>query len=325
MEVLLYVTLLVALLVMFVIYKRHMEQREYLEPGSATSEGAGLFSLKPNLWWFTDNEVNARRWFDFGARNSRRPNRGYLQVALDCVFATQGKDFNVNVLFGREEVAKKIQSCGGNVPKEVFVMPVALWRQWAIANLIAFCGGLAIAGDSTLCIGPSFGPHVMNVQEAVFGIYDEEPRVAPGSDTGPATWVGWGIRPRTSGWNTVANMWNQLASAGPTSWSAAEARRFNLGVWEAQKAKGTKLIQSIDGGRKVDGYQRTLEDLLMTSAVPADPKLIIPPGTVYIPMDGDKLARDYKYGWFIRMSSQQIMESDFVWANLARSAKSQAA
>jgi hypothetical protein len=39
---------------------------------------------------------------------------------------------------------------------------------------------------------------------------------------------------------------------------------------------------------------------------------------IFVSMDGDALVRDYRYGWFARMSRDQIMESHFVWAALAK-------
>jgi hypothetical protein len=112
-------------------------------------------------------------------------------------------------------------------------------------------------------------------------------------------------------------MWNKVVRTGPTAWSAAEASRLNLQIASVQKQKGVKFLQGADGGRKIDGYQRTLSDLLSSVG---DPALL--PGTVYVPMDGDDLVRSAEFGWFVRMSSQQILESKFVWAKLAQNVRS---
>jgi len=288
--------------------------------GAAGAAAAGItdtFSLKPKLWWIADDETNARKWWDFGARNSRKPNRGYLELALDCVYATQGRDFNVQPLFGREDVIQLVKAAGGTVPEGVENMPVALWRQWAMAALLATRGGLVLVGDSTLCIGPSFGTFTASSQEAAFGIFPDEPRAVPGSETGPAPWAGWATKPHSPGWDAAFATLCRLASAGPTSWSAAEARRINLDIWDIQKAKGMKFFQEADGGRLEDGYERTIADLLGRSTNPP----VIRPGVVYVPMDGDRLVRSAEYGWFTRMSTKQILESEFVWAQLAKKVK----
>jgi hypothetical protein len=283
----------------------------------STDTTAGLMTLKPKLWWFVDDETNARNWWDFGARNSRKPNRGYLELALDSVRATQGGDFDIEVLIGRKEVSKAIEQSGGEVPSGVEQLPAKLWRQWALASLLVNRGGLAIVGDSVLCVGPSFGPLIAATTEAVFGIYPDEVRALPGSDAGPAPWIGWASAPHTTGWESASNVWNKIVRTGPTGWSSSEASRLNLEVARIQKQKGVKFIQGADGGRKIGGYQRTMTDLLSSVG---DPALL--PGTVCVTMDGDDLVRSAELGWFVRMSSQQILESKFVWAKLAQNVRS---
>jgi hypothetical protein len=286
--------------------------------GFQTSDPS-MFSTKPTLWWFVDDETNGRHWWDFGARNSKQPNRGYLQVALEALYATQAIDFNIQPLIGREAVRLAILGAGGNVPAEVAQMPATLWRQWALANLLAYKGGLAVVGDSTLCVGPTFTPVISNKRAAVFGVTADEPRVAPGSVGGtvaPAPWVGWAAGAHTRCWDLAADVWNRLAEAGPTSWSAAEARRIGAKVWELQRAAGIDTVPEVEGGRWPDGTERTLEDFLMRTDDPA-----LPAGVVYVPMDGDRIVRDHRYGWFARMSRAQILESPFVWATLARNVR----
>ena len=271
------------------------------------------FSLKPTLWWFVDDETNARKWWDFGARNSRKPNRGYLEVALEAVHATQGKDFHIVPLIGREAVSRVLLEAGETVPDG---LPAKIWRQWALTNLLAAKGGLVMVGDSTLCVGPSFATVTKDTQCAMFGVTPNEPRVLPGADVAPASWVGWSLHPHQPVWDIAANTWNRLAAAGPTGWSAAEARRLEDYIWSMQKLKSPKLLQAAEGGRKTDGTELTPEDFLGKQN-PVDPKIVLN-NVLYVPMDGDALVRSYRYSWFVRMSRDQILESNFYWATLAR-------
>lgn len=275
---------------------------------------------KPNLWWIVDSEVNSRHWWDFGARNSAVPNKGYLKVALDCLKKTQSRDFSIQVLSGREAVRAVLQSAGVQMPESVNSMPIAIWRQWAIANLLASKGGLAMMGDSTLCIGPALYPHVSGIDAATFGIYPSEASALPGSEqVGPAPWVGWSKRPAHPGWRLAAEKWNAIALAGPTAWTAADARRENLLIWTEQTHAGVQVLQGVEASRNPDGSERTLEDLFERDSKPQDPKTVIAPETVYIAYDGDALSRMYRYAWFLRMSEDQILESHFIWASLAKS------
>jgi hypothetical protein len=283
------------------------------------STSPGLLTLRPKLWWIVDDETNGRNWWDFGARNSRKPNRGYLEVALEAALATQAFDFDVQPLIGRDAVAQVIRESGEPMAAYVEQLPAKLWRQWAMANLLAAKGGLVMIGDSTLCVGPSFGPLVKDADAAVFGITPEEPRAIPGVATvPPANWVGWAVRPHHPVWDIAANTWNRVVNAGPTAWSAAEARRIEEHIWSMQKIKEPAVFQVAEGSRKADGTQLTTEDFLGKQVNPLDPKTDLDSDVLYVPMDGDALVREYRYSWFVRMSKAQILESNFYWASLAK-------
>jgi hypothetical protein len=271
----------------------------------------------PILWWVLDSDTNSRKWWDFGARNSHEDNRGYVQLAQDCAEATQGSSFRIRVLRGREEVANHL----AEVPEGYYQLPTAIWRDYVMSQLLATKGGLVVMGDSVLFVGP-LAPSLVGVSEAVFGISANEPLSVPGSPVSPSTWMGWAAQAGTPAWTAAASIWDALVRAGPTAWTAAEARRLSMKVAQLQGEKGITHISAVEGSRKLDGSERTFADLLGSQADPADPNLVMAPGTVYVPMDGDRLLRSAEYGWFVRMSPQQILDSTFVWASLVKSCKS---
>ena len=175
-----------------------------------------------------------------------------------------------------------------------------------------------MVGDSTLCVGPSFAPLVFDRECAVFGTTSDEPRALPGlADVAPSYWVGWAKNPHSPIWDLGANTWNRVVAAGPTSWSAADARNLQEKLWATQALKNPARFPHAEGSRKSDGSELTLEDLLMKQA-PADPKILLDAETVYVVMDGDSLIREYRYSWFSRMSRKQLLESKFTWAVLAK-------
>lgn len=268
---------------------------------------------KPILWWFVDADSNARKWYDFGARSSMSPNRGYLELALRAAERTQGRDFTVVPLIGRDAVLAQIP---GAVPAAK-QLPAALWRQYALTNLLAANGGLAMDGNSTLFIGPRIYPYVKSATAATFGVNPDEPIVDPVTAyaPGPSPYAGWAAEAKHPAWSGAAAFYNDLVARGPQSWSAAIARRESQRLWEVQKNAGAVLIRVPDGGRRPDGKARPLEDLFARTT-PADTIL---PDTVFISYDGDDLARQFEFNWFLRMSPQQILDADFVWSQLAQS------
>jgi len=274
-----------------------------------------FLDVKPALWWFVDSEPNARNWWDFGARRSVEPNRGYLQVSHESLVKTQGASFVIHTLLGRDAVMAVFKN-PNPVAKQ---LPPALWRQWVIANLLAEKGGLAMDGNSTLTVGPSFLPLVRDIDACCFGIHPDEPVASPTTAIapGPSPYVAWSRSAGHAAWVVAAKHWNELVARGPQAWSAAVARRSELSVWDEQKQKGISVIRDVDGSRLPSGKFRTLDDLFGRSADTNDPQLALIPNTVYVSYDGDQLARRYEFNWILVLSGKEIKTSNLVWAKLA--------
>jgi hypothetical protein len=259
-----------------------------------------LLPIKPTLWWITDDVLP----------------RGYLEVAFEAVQRTQGADFNIRQLMGRDAVHAMLTDPAKSAAAS---LPPALWRNYAIASLLNAHGGLVMDGTSTLCVGPSFAPLLRTVPAAVFGVSADEPVVSPATAIapGPNPYVGWARTAHHPAWEHTAGVWSRLATAGPQAWASAEARRTYMKVFEVQRGSGIAVIREADGGRLVDGRLRTLDDLFERIAEPADPKQALLPGVVYVPYDSDALSRRFELNWFLRLSPEQIKSSDIVWARLA--------
>ena len=271
---------------------------------------------KPNLYWFVDAETNSRHWWDFGARNSNLPNRGYLQVSLEVLQRTQGDDFNIITLVGRDAVLELFP----NVDTKVTRLPPALWRRWVIANICNKYGGLVMDANSTLCLGPSFYPAIKDVDTAVFGTHPDEPRVSTATAVapGPSPYVGWAKVPNTASWTYAAKEINDLFQRGPQAWSAAVARRQELYVWEHQKDLGTKVLREADGGRLPNGRPRELEDLFgRLSDDENDPKSAVLPNAIFMSWDGDQLVRRFEFNWFCALTANDVKNTDTIWTKLA--------
>jgi len=304
-----YIAALVGLLVVLILA---LNRRK---PTLPPEDFVSLPGMKPTLWWFVEDENNARSWLDFGGRSTIEPNRGYLKVALEALQKTQGEDFDIKPLIGRDAVLAQV----AGAPPAAKRLPPALWRRWAIANLLTCHGGLVMDGDSTLAVGPRFKPLLAGVDAAAFGVTPDEAIVNPtmALAPGPSPYAGWASSARHPAWTHAADIWGRLVARGPQAWSSAEARREYMPVFEAQRKLGLVVIREAEASRIPDGRPRALEDLFGRVSHPADPKTALTPGAVYVPYDGDDLARRFEFNWFLRMSPAQIKESDLVWARLA--------
>jgi len=267
-----------------------------------------LPSQKPTLYWFVDAEANARKWWDFQGRRSTTPNRGYLQVALNALHKTQGKNFTIVPLVGRMDTMMAM----GDPNLRAIDLPPALWRSYVISNLCAKHGGLVIDGNSVLTIGPAFT--VGGAQAAMFGTDHEEP-VAGGAKPGPDQYIGYASTPGHPSWTYALNEYEKLISSGPQAWSSAVARRMPRQLWETQKSLGATLIREADGSRLPNGHLRQLEDYFGSTL--DDPRQAMSKHAVYVAYDGDALERRYEFNWFLLLSPEDIENSDFLWAKYA--------
>lgn len=271
--------------------------------------------MKTKLYWFVDAESNARNWWDFHSRRSMLPNRGYLQVALEALQRTQGDDFQIVPLIGRMDT---MAAMSNPLPRAID-LPPALWRSYVISHLCANQGGLVIDGNSVLTLGPSFKPLVNSISAAMFGTDHDEPVVNPTTDIapGPDQYIGYASTSGHPAWIYAAKEYDALVARGPQAWSSAVVRRMPRALWDQQLQLGMSIIRAADGSRLEDGKLRQLEDYFGRVSNPTNPRQTLTKDAVYVAYDGDDLVRRYEFGWFNRLSPQQIKESDLVWTQYA--------
>jgi hypothetical protein len=77
------------------------------------------------------------------------------------------------------------------------------------------------------------------------------------------------------------------------------------------------VMTTAELGRKKSGRRIELEDL-MAAGTDGDLPFDITPEAIYIPFPWPELLQRRLYGWFLRMSEEQIMESDLAVTHLFR-------
>jgi hypothetical protein len=270
--------------------------------------------VKPNLWFVIDDTgTNSRKWADFGARNSNEPNVGFSSITKTRCNVTQGADFNVVELNGRKAVANRIFASGGDVPTLHMSAPNYLWRAWARSALLSQLGGLYLDGYS-LCLGPSF-KEVLGKDACVFGIDYNEYRGSGTKACGP--YAGWSSKSGNKAWSTLTKALVELIDAGPLSWTAANAREQLAGWHSKYLASFMPCITDAEWTRTGDGEPLEFSDILGRSL---SKEWQPPSNAIYLPIDIDKLERNVTYKWFLRMSTEQILDPNslFIWAALAQ-------
>jgi hypothetical protein len=269
-------------------------------------------STKPILWFVVDDQVNTRKWFDFSSRTSNENNRGYTLLSYKVAQKTQGDDYQVVLLNGREETARMIVSYGGYVPENIRSIPVKLWNFYTKVALLANAGGLYVNGDATLFIGPKIKSFLQNKKAALFGSNPDEPITNSSSDgPGPSPFVGYAESSKQLLWLEAESSIKEMLMKGPSSYTAAIASRFDQKINAELREKGVDVIREAE-------YYLNSYDVFGRAPSKPDSSFDFKPSTAYVSFDSDLLERSAQLSWALKLSPEQIEESEFVFSRLVK-------
>jgi hypothetical protein len=267
-------------------------------------KGEGL----PRIWLYYDtSEVNSRWWADFGARSSRALNVPFLNLCYETVVAQNGDRFRPEVIYGLTGVAELLGGWEAIPPglRNPLAPVNSAEKAWIRAAILAKYGGLWFE-LSSVCLRP-FG-ELPKDQVVFFGTDLDETYAGKLGTVMP------GFR---CIWSPAANHplfveWEQICR------DRVDKRRGGQQIrgdekwdWVALSAKytGIAVDHSAEVGRKKDGRRIQLEDLL---AAGQDGKLSfeVSSSAKYVPVPWTELRDREMFGWFLRMSEKQVLESD---------------
>ena len=278
---------------------------------------------KPTIWWYVDDyQVNTKEWVSFEDRATRKPTEPYLKLCLKKAQHLWSSEFHVEPVVGREAALSHLKAAGCVVPAGAKRCPPALWFAWVRCAMLAHLGGLWLDGSvMPLGSGTSLRRRLANDTVLTFGAdADEELASAAqdGSEGGPAAGrsAGWATTPGHPMWTGLAADIGAVIQEGDQSWSSFEARRSLRYLWSKHCSGMTRVDRKAEVSRSKNGKRLNYEELFELTEWPT--------GTtehgLWLPLpDGrDKLEMASPFLWFTRMSEEQILASDFMWARLAR-------
>ena len=262
---------------------------------------------KPILWLYYDtSDVNSARWYDFGGRSSRALNLPFLNLCYQTVLTQNQHNYRIEVINGLVGV----QTLLG--PE---AMPVRLRNPiqsvneaemtWIRAAILAKFGGLWLDPHS-ICLRP-FGE--LSKESVIFYGTDLNESYAGKEGTAlPGFRCVWSPAPA----HPLFVEWTEIAKARlDAEGGGQQIRRDANWDWVALSSKypGVKVDFAAECGRKKGGKRLELEDLLATGLDGQLP-FGVPPQSVYVPIMWPELRDREIFGWFLRMSEDQIMASD---------------
>ena len=275
-------------------------------------------SKLPVLWVYLNNsDVNSRSWYDFMGRSSRAINIPFLNLCYETIVKHNMAHYRVEVISGLADLAGRLG--GWEALPEPMRNPDTFVKEpelnWIRAAVLAKFGGLWVS-PSTIWIGDLKPLPADKV--VFFGMNIEETYATTTSV--PAFDVAWSPKPQHPVW---------------VAWERAVKKRLNFRTGGSEFRHDERgdfadalktfpdeiqIVRVPEISRKGANRRRVeLEDLIgATGSTHAT--FDIPKDAVYLPIPLAELLEREKFGWFLRMSEDQIMESDMVISHLFRKA-----
>ncbi len=273
----------------------------------------------PVIWLFIDNShVNARLWSDFMGRSSRAINLPFLNLCFESIVRQNQGLYRVEVIGGLSDLAVRL---GGweqlPTPLQSAISPVGPAElNWIRAAVLSRFGGLWLE-PASIAINP-FGP-LPSDKIVFFGTDDQETYSGPLGTKAPSLRALWSPKPN----HPLFIQWEAQVKRRLESGQTGKEFR-NDWVSDAldfadQYRKDVVYRPLAELRRKPNGKLIELDDLMMAGQE-GDLPFVINKESVYVPIPLAELLSRREYGWFIRMSEDQILESDLVVSSLFRNA-----
>lgn len=293
-----------------VLFRQEWIRRSFFLDKHLLERGAD----KPSLWLFVPtSEVQSRHWLDFGNRSNRALNVPLLNLCYETIVEHNHPLYHVRVisgisgltdLLGGEEALPFLLKQHGDLAS----LGVAEMN-WIRAAVLSRFGGLWL-DPSVVCLRP-FGQQPAD-KIVFFGTDPGQTLSGPKGTVVPssgALWVPRGGHPVMAEWERVC--FQRVAEKrggeqfrGDWGW---DFLRFSQEL--SQKGETVIVDPHAELSRKQNGKRIELEDLFATGTegrLPFD----IPPHAVFCPIPWQELLRREAFGWVLRMSEEQLMESD---------------
>jgi hypothetical protein len=262
---------------------------------------------KPVLWLYYDtSDVNSQSWYDFGGRSSRALNKPFLNLCYETIVTQNKHTYRVEVINGLVGLTGLLGLDAMPSGLQNMIAPVNEAEiNWIRAAVLAKFGGLWLDPYS-VCLKP-FGP-LPNEHIVFYGTDLNETYAGKEGTQIPGFRCVWSPRPA----EPLFMEWAEIAKARlDARGGGRQIRRDANWDWVALSSKytGIQVDYAAEGGRKRGGKRVELEDILAAGTEGKLP-FPVPPSTVYFPVLWPELRDREIFGWFLRMSEDQIMESD---------------
>jgi len=271
----------------------------------------------PVIWLYIDqSEVNSRQWQDFMGRSTRAINVPFLNLCYQTIVKKNMGKYRVEVISGLSDLAVRLggwEQLPG--PLQAAISPVGdAELNWIRACVLKKWGGLFL---SPSVIAITCFNKMPSDKVAFFGTDDGETYSGPRGTEAPGLRCVWSPVPE----HPLFVKWEAMARERIDRHSGGKQFRRDEN-WDSRQLAGEFSSQIIyyphaELSRKRCGRRIELEDLL-AAGQQGNLMFEISQQNMYLPIPWNELKISRKFGWFMRMSEDQILESDLVISHVIK-------
>jgi len=284
----------------------------------STSSDMKKHMKKPVVWIYLNNsDVNSRSWYDFMGRSSRVINLPFLNLCYESIVKHTKQNYRVEVIGGLADLASRMG--GWDKLPEPLQNPDSFVREpelnWIRAAVLAKFGGLWVS-PSTIWLRDM--PIAPKDKVLFFGTNTED--TYADNNSVPALDVIWSPKPAHPVWLAWEKKVRERLNfrTGGSEFRHDERRDFAETL--ATFPNDIQVMRLPEISRKGGPRRRIqLEDLLEKTGG-AENAFDIPEKGLYVPIPLAELLQRENFGWFLRMSEDQILKSDMIVSGLFRRA-----
>lgn len=310
MKILNYIGLVLILTTMGILFKRYQKKYE-LDPELKGNDLVKKYLLndemiygKPNLWIHVNYEKNARNWKSFFSRNSKQLNKPYINTCIESIIKYNSDSFNIFVI-NDETFSKLLEDWDiiiDNVPYPIKEHA----RKLGICKLLYNFGGINVPSSflSTCSLMELYkegirGNKMFCVENVNESITHFESEFLPDD-------IMLGCNKFCERMKYLCDFVNNVMKNDYTNESKIKGLYRKWLKLEVDNFKINVVNGRLIGVKDVENRYIGIEDLLGEKVVKFDKNK----SGIYI--NEKNIENRIKYGWFNRLSKEQLFESNTV-------------
>jgi hypothetical protein len=264
-------------------------------------------SKKPILWIHVPYEYNSRKWLDFGSRSSFDLNQPYLYLTVRSIIKHCSDVFTI-CIYDDNSFGKLLP--GWNIDMTRISDPIlSNMRTLGMMKLLYVYGGMHCP-ISFLCMKDLTGLYAKGTRGNKMFICETIDRNSTSNTKNFYPNVSFCGAPREC--ETVAQLCNYIEIISSNDHTAEAKFLGQFDRWCMKRVGEGKinLIEGVEIGTKTVSEEQIILDDLMSNHY-----LDLYKGTYGILIPSNELLSRIQYGWFVRSSPRQVLETDTIIGN----------